>query len=217
MVDLATYAVKAQEVIAAGQFLFAEGWSPATSSNYSARLDEQHLAITVSGKHKGRLQAADIMVVDLKGQPVQSTLKSSAETLLHCVLYDWRADIGAVLHTHSVAATVLSRALAGQDCLLLRDYELQKAFPGIDSHEGELRIPIFDNTQDIDALSAESLAYLKRHPETPAYLIRGHGLYTWGATMADTLRHIEALEFLMACELKSLALFGQSSPGYSAT
>ncbi len=206
MVDQATYAIKAQEVIEAGQFLFAEGWSPATSSNYSARIDAQNLAITVSGKHKGRLKAGDIMVVDLQGNPVQSTLKSSAETLLHCVLYDWREDIGAVLHTHSVAATVLSRALAGKSELVLRDYELQKAFPGIDTHEGELRIPIFENTQDIDALSAESLAYLKQHPNTPAYLIRGHGLYTWGATMADTLRHIEAMEFLMACELKALSL-----------
>ncbi|MFG1488738.1 methylthioribulose 1-phosphate dehydratase [Oceanospirillum sp. HFRX-1_2] len=206
MVDQATYAIKAQEVIEAGQFLFAEGWSPATSSNYSARIDAQNLAITVSGKHKGRLKAGDIMVVDLQGNPVQSTLKSSAETLLHCVLYDWRDDIGAVLHTHSVAATVLSRALVGEHALVLRDYELQKAFPGIDTHEGELRIPIFENTQNIDALSAESLAYLKQHPNTPAYLIRGHGLYTWGATMADTLRHIEAMEFLMACELKALSI-----------
>lgn len=208
MVDLATYAVKAQEVIEAGQFLFAEGWSPATSSNYSARIDEQHLAITVSGKHKGRLKAGDIMVVDLEGKPVQSQLRSSAETLLHCVLYAWRNDIGAVLHTHSVAATVLSRALAGDDHLILRDYELQKAFPGINTHEGELRIPIFENTQDIDALSAESLAYLKQYPQTPAYLIRGHGLYTWGETMADTLRHIEAMEFLMACELQARSLRG---------
>ena len=206
MVDQATYALKAQDVIEAGQFLFAEGWSPATSSNYSARIDEHHLAITVSGKHKGRLKAGDIMVVDLKGRPVQSVLKSSAETLLHCVLYEWRQDIGAVLHTHSVAATVLSRALADDTTLIFRDYELQKAFPGINTHEGELRIPIFENTQDIEVLSAASLAYLKQHPQTPAYLIRGHGLYTWGATMADTLRHIEAMEFLMACELKAKAI-----------
>jgi len=206
VVDLAIYAVKAQEVIEAGQFLFAEGWSPATSSNYSARIDHNHLAITVSGKHKGRLKPNDIMVVDLQGQPVQSKLKSSAETLLHCVLYDWRDDLGAVLHTHSVAATVLSRALGRVDHLILQDYELQKAFPGIETHEGVLRIPIFENTQDIEALSLETTAYLKQYPMTPAYLIRGHGLYTWGATMADTLRHIEAMEFLMACELKSLTL-----------
>jgi len=204
VIDLATYAARAQQVITAGQFLYGEGWSPATSSNYSARIDDQHLAITVSGKHKGQLKAEDIMVVDLSGQPVQSSLKSSDETLLHCVLYAWQAEIGAVLHTHSRAATVLTRLLKDQDHLRLEGYELQKAFPGIDSHDGELIIPVFENTQDIPALAEESMAWLKQHPETPAYLIRGHGLYTWGKTMADTLRHIEAMEFLMACELDTL-------------
>ncbi len=204
MIDLATYAAQAQEIIAAGQFLYGEGWSPATSSNYSARIDEQNLAITVSGKHKGQLQAEDIMVVDLAGHPVKSQLKSSAETLLHCVLYEWRQDIGAILHTHSQAATVLTRLLADQDALVLEGYEVQKAFPGIDTHEGQLAIPIFENTQDIRTLAAQSLSYLEMNPTTPAYLIRGHGLYTWGANMADTLRHIEAMEFLMACELETL-------------
>lgn len=204
MIDLAIYAAKSQEVIAAGQFLYAEGWSPATSSNYSARIDEQNLAITVSGKHKGQLKAEDIMVVDLSGQPVQSSLKSSAETLLHCVLYEWCSDIGAILHTHSQAATVLTRLMADQDALVLEGYELQKAFPDVESHDGQVVIPIFENTQDIRTLAAQSLSYLEVNPNTPAYLIRGHGLYTWGATMADTLRHIEAMEFLMACELETL-------------
>ncbi len=204
MIDLAIYAAKSQEVIAAGQFLYAEGWSPATSSNYSARIDEQNLAITVSGKHKGQLKAEDIMVVDLSGQPVQSSLKSSAETLLHCVLYEWCSDIGAILHTHSQAATVLTRLMSDQDALVLEGYELQKAFPEVESHDGQVVIPIFENTQDIRTLAAQSLSYLEVNPNTPAYLIRGHGLYTWGATMADTLRHIEAMEFLMACELETL-------------
>jgi methylthioribulose-1-phosphate dehydratase len=204
VIDLAIYAAKSQEVIAAGQFLYAEGWSPATSSNYSARIDEQNLAITVSGKHKGQLKAEDIMVVDLSGQPVQSSLKSSAETLLHCVLYEWCSDIGAILHTHSQAATVLTRLMADQDALVLEGYELQKAFPDVESHDGQVVIPIFENTQDIRTLAAQSLSYLEVNPNTPAYLIRGHGLYTWGATMADTLRHIEAMEFLMACELETL-------------
>ena len=124
--------------------------------------------------------------------------------LLHCVLYEWRQDIGAILHTHSQAATVLTRLLADQDALVLEGYEVQKAFPGIDTHEGQLVIPIFENTQDIRTLAAQSLSYLEMNPMTPAYLIRGHGLYTWGATMADTLRHIEAMEFLMACELETL-------------
>ncbi|WP_111496690.1 methylthioribulose 1-phosphate dehydratase [Marinobacter bohaiensis] len=204
MFDVTRYARVAQSLIEAGQFLYANGWSPATSSNYSARIDDDHVAITVSGRHKGQLAAGDIMVVDLDGRPVQSATKASAETLLHTVLYRQFPEVGVVLHTHSVNATVLSRALADAGRLELRDYELQKAFPGISTHETALTVPIFDNTQEIDALSRETADWFAAHPEQPGYLIRGHGLYTWGKTMADCLRHVEAFEFLFACELEMM-------------
>lgn len=204
MFDVTRYAVAAQSLVDAGRFLYANGWSPATSSNYSARIDAEHIAITVSGRHKGQLGAGDIMVVDLKGRPVQSETKSSAETLLHTVLYEQFPETGVVLHTHSVNATVLSRALAGKGKLELQDYELQKAFPGMTTHESSLVVPIFENTQDIVALSEETRDWFARHPEQPGYLIRGHGLYTWGKTMADCLRHVEAFEFLFACELEMM-------------
>src|SRR5690554_7676539 len=132
------------------------------------------------------------MVVDLNGNPVQSNCKSSAETLLHTVLYQVFPDAGAVLHTHSVKATVLSRLIPPGKSLELEGYELQKAFAGVTSHEGRLSVPVFDNTQDIPALAEQTAEWFRAHPEQPGYLIRGHGLYTWGATMADCLRHVEA-------------------------
>lgn len=202
MFDITRYANASQLIIEAGRFLYLKGWSPATSSNYSARIDEQHIAVTVSGKHKGNLGAGDVMVVNLSGDPVQSDCKPSAETQLHTVIYDLFPNIKAVLHTHSVAATVLTRSMAGENTLCLVDYELQKAFPGYDSHESELCIPVFENTQDIAALAEQTQQYFKENPHLPGYLIRGHGLYTWGDTMADCLRHVEALEFLLQCELE---------------
>lgn len=204
MFDVTRYAVAAQSLIDAGRFLYDNGWSPATSSNYSFRLDERHIAITVSGRHKGQLAAGDIMVVDYAGNPVQSDARSSAETLLHTVLYEQFPDVGVVLHTHSVNATVLSRALAGKSDLTLQDYELQKAFPGATTHEIPLVVPIFENTQDIRTLSEHTRQWFTDHPEQPGYLIRGHGLYTWGKTMADCLRHVEAFEFLFACEIEMM-------------
>ncbi|MGQ7274939.1 methylthioribulose 1-phosphate dehydratase [Marinobacter sp. V034] len=204
MFDVTRYAAVAQSLIEAGRFLYDNGWSPATSSNYSARLDGHHIAITVSGRHKGQLAAGDIMVVDYAGCPVQSDARSSAETLLHTVLYEQFPDVGVVLHTHSVNATVLSRMLSGKEQLTLQDYELQKAFPGVTTHEAPLVVPIFDNTQDISALSERTRQWFAEHPEQPGYLIRGHGLYTWGKTMADCLRHVEAFEFLFACEIEMM-------------
>ncbi|MFO8140320.1 MAG: methylthioribulose 1-phosphate dehydratase [Marinobacter sp.] len=204
MFDVIRYATAAQSIIDAGRFLYDRGWSPATSSNYSARIDADHVAITVSGRHKGQLSAGDIMVVDLHGRPLQSECKSSAETLLHTVLYQIFPDVGVVLHTHSVKATVLSRLTAADSTLDVEGYELQKAFAGVETHAGILSIPVFDNTQDIPALAAQSRAWFLAHPEQPGYLIRGHGLYTWGKTMADCLRHVEAFEFLFECELETM-------------
>ena len=204
MFDVTRYAIAAQSIVEAGRFLYDRGWSPATSSNYSARIDSDHVAITVSGRHKGQLAAGDVMVVDLNGNPVQSNCKSSAETLLHTVLYQVFPDAGAVLHTHSVKATVLSRLIPPGKSLELEGYELQKAFAGVTSHEGRLSIPVFDNTQDIPALAEQTGEWFRAHPEQPGYLIRGHGLYTWGATMADCLRHVEAFEFLFECELETM-------------
>ncbi len=204
MFDVTRYAIAAQSIVDAGRFLYDRGWSPATSSNYSARIDSDHIAITVSGRHKGQLAAGDVMVVDLNGNPVQSNCKSSAETLLHTVLYQVFPDAGAVLHTHSVKATVLSRLIPPGQSLELEGYELQKAFAGVTSHEGRLSVPVFDNTQDIPALAEQTAEWFRAHPEQPGYLIRGHGLYTWGATMADCLRHVEAFEFLFECELETM-------------
>lgn len=204
MFDVTRYASAAESIIEAGRFLYGRGWSPATSSNYSARIDADHIAITVSGRHKGELGAGDVMVVDLAGRPVQSDCRSSAETRLHTVLYQVFPEVGAVLHTHSVKATVLSRLMPAGEPVVLQDYELQKAFSGVSTHEGTVLVPVFDNTQDIDALAEHTRQWFSDHPEQPGYLIRGHGLYTWGRTMADCLRHIEAFEFLFECELETM-------------
>ena len=197
-----------QEIIEAGRFLYARGWSPATSSNYSTRLSASQALLTVSGKHKGQLGPDDVLATDLAGNSLEPGKKPSAETLLHTQLYSWRPDIGAVLHTHSVNATVLSR-LTPSDSIEFEDYELQKAFSGVSTHESRVLVPIFDNDQDIARLAAKVQPWLETHPDCVGYLIRGHGLYTWGARMSDALRQIEAFEFLFECELKTRAILNR--------
>lgn len=196
------------EIIEAGRFLYGRGWSPATSSNYSARLSSTEALLTVSGKHKGQLGIDDVLATDLSGNSLEPGKKPSAETLLHTQLYSWRPEIGAVLHTHSVNATVLSRLTPG-DSIEFEDYELQKAFSGVSTHESTVRVPIFDNDQDIERLAAKVQPWLEAHPDCVGYLIRGHGLYTWGARMSDALRQIEAFEFLFECELKTRAVLNR--------
>ena len=177
------------------------GWTPATSSNFSERIDAGHVAITVSGRNKARLTEDDLMVVDLDGRPVATELRPSAETLLHTQLYKRFPEIGCVLHTHSRTQTVASRLFAAQGHVRFEGYELQKAFHGNTTHEGAMDVPVFANTQDMPELAAQVDAKLDAGPLW-GYLIDGHGLYAWGRDMAEARRHLEAFEFLLGCELE---------------
>lgn len=190
----------AGEIIVNVRELSQRGWTPATSSNFSRRLDARHAAITVSGRDKGKLREADIMVVDFDGKAVGSDHRPSAETLLHTQLYRRYPEIGCVLHTHSHAQTVASRLYAGQGHVRLEGYELLKAFRGNDTHEAAIDVPVFANTQDMHTLAAQVDALLDRQTLW-GYLIDGHGLYAWGTDMAEARRHLEAFEFLLDCEL----------------
>lgn len=195
-----------QQIIETGNKLYRLGFAPATSGNYSMRLADGNIAITVSGTDKGRLTEEDIISINPAGEALQDSRKSSAETLLHTSLYELFPEIGAVLHTHSINATVLSCWHKSQSCIFLEDYELQKIFPKIETHESTVAIPLFANTQDMKELSKRVKKTLPHYENVPAYLIVGHGLYTWGKTMQDTLRYIEALEFLFQCELGLLKI-----------
>ena len=186
-----------QQLIEAGHFIDRKGWVPATSGNFSARLPDGRIAITVSGRHKGSLTPSDIMLIDAEGRSLDGQT-SSAETGLHTALYRRFPQLGSVLHPHSPGATLLSRLR--KDEVVLENYELLKAFAGINTHATKVRIPIFDNDQDIPRLERVVDAWLDREPHTPAYIIRSHGFYTWGTTVKDALRQVEALEYLLDIE-----------------
>ena len=174
----------AQQLIDAGRFIDRKGWVPATSGNFSVRLPNGTIAITVSGKHKGQLELNDIMLIDAEANSLDGK-KPSAETVLHTSLYKHYSDIQSIFKTEVV----------------LENYELLKAFAGITTHEARIVIPVFENDQDIPRLAKQVDAYLLTHADCYAYIIAGHGLYTWGHTVSDTLRYLEALDFLFTCEL----------------
>ena len=192
---------RALELVQSTRELAQRGWTPATSSNFSMRLDDKHAAITVSGRDKGRLTEADIMVVDFAGQAVATGQKPSAETLLHTHLYARFPEIGCVLHTHSINQTLASRLYAGQGYIRFEGYELIKAFRGQTTHDTYYDLPIFPNTQDMTVLAKQVEAKLDQGPLW-GYLIDGHGLYAWGKDMMEARRHLEAFDFLINCELE---------------
>jgi len=192
---------RADAIIEAAQQLAALGWTPATSSNFSMRVDDEHAAITISGRDKGHLGRDDIMLIDLHGQAVGTTARPSAETALHTQVYRRWPQMNAVLHTHSRTQSVASRLYAAHGTLRLRGWELQKAISGYTTHDSVLEIPVFPNTQHMPDLVAQVDAWLDAGKPLHAYLIDGHGIYTWGRDMAEARRHLEALEFLLGCEM----------------
>jgi methylthioribulose-1-phosphate dehydratase len=179
------------------------GWSLGTSSNYSVVLQQQplQLLVTASGKHKGRLTRNDFVQVGADGKPLyEDQPKASAETLLHVAIAQ-ETTAGAILHTHSVWATVLSEQFFTEGAISITDYEMLKGLDDVTTHQHLEHLSIFDNTQDIAQLATDLRDRFQQQPEqlTHGFLIRQHGLYTWGETLDDAQRQIEVFEFLLEC------------------
>lgn len=179
-----------------GRDCYARGWALGTSGNFSAVVnrDPLRLAITTSGVDKGTLTAGDIVEIDEHGKVVAGSGRPSAEASLHLAIARARGA-GAVLHTHSIWSTILSDA-AKEDGLALEGYEMLKGLDGVGTHEHREWLPILDNTQDWAAAVPEVEAMLAEQPNAHGFLIRRHGLYTWGRDLAAARRQVEILEFL---------------------
>ncbi len=184
-------------LIDCGRQLYVNGWLPATSGNLSLRLDDGRLAITVSGCCKGQLDHHAIMFLNSSGRALDDR-RPSAETALHVQIYQCFSTVGVVLHTHSLAMTLLSEVFSNE--WLISGLEILKAFPGINSHEETVRVAVFDNDQNIKRLTTTIAADLLML-EIPGYLLRGHGLYVWGSDMVAAQRQLEAFEYLGRYEL----------------
>jgi methylthioribulose-1-phosphate dehydratase len=189
---------EAQALCEVARLFGARQWCLATGGNFSVRIDRTHCLITRSGTDKSQLVPDDLMVCGLDGAPADARLTPSAEAALHTCLYKLDERIASVLHTHSVTSTVVSRAEPAE--LVIHNFEMQKSIEGVKSHGERLILPILANTQDIAHL-AETVRerYALGHMRACGFLVRGHGLYAWGQSLAAAKRHVEGLEFLLSC------------------
>jgi methylthioribulose-1-phosphate dehydratase len=191
-----SFAELAAQLAETGRQCYARGWALGTSGNFSAVVnrDPLRLAITTSGVDKGTLSVREIVEIDEHGKVVAGSGRPSAEASLHLAIARARGA-GAVLHTHSIWSTILSDA-ATEDGLAIEGYEMLKGLDGVGTHEHREWLPILDNTQDWAAAVAQVEAILTEQPKAHGFLIRRHGLYTWGRDLAGAKRHVETLEFL---------------------
>lgn len=176
----------------------------ATSGNLSVVVerDPLKLLVTPSGADKGSLQPADMVVVDASGNVIEGANKASDELPLHLEIVE-KTGAGAVVHTHSVWATLESQAHAVDGGLALGDYEMLKALRGVKTHRHREWLPILANAQDYAELKTEIRKTLEAKPESHGFLLAGHGLYSWGRDLREALRTAEALEFLLEVKGRS--------------
>ena len=197
----------AQQLANAMEAIHRRGWCDGTGGNFSCVLERQPLKLLMapSGIHKGRVRPEALIVVDGEGQVRRGRGKASAETLLHLAIVE-STGAGAVLHTHSQAATLLSlrigRERAGE--LLLADLEMLKGLEGVLTHATGVALPVLPNDQNLAQLSAAARPLLQQAPH--GLLIAGHGLYAWGKDLPTAERHLEILEFLLEQRWRQLLL-----------
>jgi len=178
---------------------YARGWLLGTSGNLSAVVQREplRLAMSPSGVDKGELKPEQLLSIDENAQIVSAHGgRPSDESLLHIRIVKDRGA-GAVLHTHSVWNTVLSDRYASEGGVTIKGYEMLKGLQGVRTHEHTEFLPIIENSQDMPALAELVGATLSKHPAAHGFLLRRHGLYSWGQSLAEAKRHIEILEFLL--------------------
>lgn len=196
----------ATDLAEVGKNFYSHGWVLGTSGNFSAVTSWQplRLAISSTGLNKGSLTAAQFLEIDGASNVIRGDGRPSTETLLHLAIVGC-VNAGAVLHTHSVWGTVLSNihAQPSGDGILLEGYEMLKGLAGVRTHEHREWLPILNNSQDMAELSQNVSVILRKHSSIHGFLLRGHGLYSWGTSLQEATRHIEILEFLMEVLVRS--------------
>jgi methylthioribulose-1-phosphate dehydratase len=188
----------ATELAASGRAFYTRGWALGTSGNFSAVIARQplRLAITSTGLDKGTLTPEQFLEIDDSTKVLRGRERPSAEALLHLTVVR-ELNAGAVLHTHSVWSTVLSGSHAANGGIALEGYEMLKGLEGVRTHKHREWLPILENSQDMTELAVRVAVTLRENRGIHGFLLREHGLYTWGADLQEARRHVEILEFLM--------------------
>jgi len=192
-----------EALCATARWCYAKGWVPATSGNFSVRAGHS-IRITATGLDKGTLTPLDLLEVDMDGVVASGNGRPSAETGLHRVIYRARPETAAILHVHTVWNTLLSGRYAPRGYVPIEGYEILKGLAGVTTHAHLERVPVLENSQNYDSLTKELGGVLDEFPRAHGVLLSRHGLYTWGNSVAEARRHLEALEFLFEIEVRRL-------------
>jgi len=109
------------DIVEVGRRLYAKGMIAAGDGNISARMADDRILTTPSGRNKGRLSTEDLVVTDMQGRKLYGTLEPSSELEMHLVMYHERPGRGAVVHAHPPHASGFAVAGIPMDQPLLSE------------------------------------------------------------------------------------------------
>jgi methylthioribulose-1-phosphate dehydratase len=180
-----------------------KGWSPATSTNYSFKDELNQIWVSRSGVDKSEFKSDDFIKIDSRGEAIEEYLniKPSAETLIHCFIYQMFPETKVILHSHGVNPVLVSSIEKSE--VSFEGFEIQKGFEGQKTHLNRITIPIFENSQEMTLFEKE-LVYKQSQLSNHCFIIRKHGTYAWGKTLFEAKRHLETLDYLCECKLKMI-------------
>lgn len=178
------------------------GHNPATSGNYSLRSNTlpQYALVSESGIDKSQFSEDNLILVNIANQKQHESFanlgkKSSDETALHLAIYQ-ATEANCVLHSHLLEAILFAELYPNQSMLEVSGLELLKGLKGIKTHETSIKIPCFENTQDIDSLAKEVIKIISKENRYYSTILRGHGIYVWGESVEGAKRHLEVFEYI---------------------
>jgi len=188
------------------------GWATGTGGGFSMKVGENYY-IAPSGVQKERIKSNDIFVLNKDREIVVSPgrgLKLSECTPLFFLAYNHR-NSGAVLHSHSQAAVLISMLYENE--FRMTHYEMLKGIlvgngPNSYNYYDVLVVPIIENTDRECELSESLEKAIIDYPQTNAVIVRRHGVYIWGPTWQKTKSMAECYHYLfeLAIKLKQLGI-----------
>lgn len=180
--------------------LNSSGHNPATSGNYSHRSnDNSEIAfISESGIDKSIFSKEDFIPLNIhtrESQEINIIRKPSDETDVHLTIYQ-STEANCVLHSHFIETLWFANLFKGKAFADIQGLELLKGFKGVTTHDTIIQIPIFENTQDIKALSENIKGRINLDNNCYGIILSGHGIYVWGDSVKSAKRHLEVFEYV---------------------
>ena len=180
---MSEYQAHKQEVVNTCHTLLERGYLKATEGNISARISGRNIfAITPSNYDYAKMQVNDICVLDFDTQSIEGDMKPSIESGMHAAVYQNRADVHCIIHTHQPYASAL--ALIKMPIPALFDEQVR----------------FLGRSVDIIPYAPSGTGFLKNAVKAKvknnnnAFILQNHGVLVFGVTMEQAIHNMALLE-----------------------